>query len=228
MIPVQLPPEPQDFNFRVRQPGFAALRNVGHNPNNPPPNERFWKTPHQTAAGGTRNTLDYWTIARDDLCNGYNRRCVYSCFVIEPVRDGSGRVVGGDHSIDHFDHKSLHPAKEAFEWTNLRWCWNVINNKKGDSSIAIDAVSMPGTIVELEEDVKGDWIVVPAKSINFFSTAQVQDTIDKLGLNTVRPVVIRRNGYVTDFVDNIDGYSDAEMFVRQPFIFSELRRLGRI
>jgi hypothetical protein len=130
---------------------------------------------------------------------------------------------------DVFTHALLsNLSKEAFEWTNLRWCWNVINNKKGDSSIAIDAVSMPGTIVELEEDVKGDWIVVPAKSINFFSTAQVQDTIDKLGLNTVRPVVIRRNGYVKDFVDNIDGYSDAEMFVRQPFIFSELRRLGRI
>jgi hypothetical protein len=227
MIPVQLPPEPQSFNARVRQPGLVALRILGHNPNNPPPNERFWNTPHRTAAGWIRTTLDYWTLARDDLCTGYNRRCVYSCFVIEPVRDSSGRAVGGDHSIDHFAPKSLQPAKEAFEWINLRWCWNVINNIKDDALIEIDPVSLPGMIVELEEDVRGKWIVRPAQNLNFFTTEQVQDTIKKLGLNS-SIVVVRRNEYVKDFINNIHVYSDAEMCARQPFVFSELRRLGRI
>ena len=228
MIPLQPPPEPQDFDAKVRQPALAALVRLGHNPNNPPPNESFWKTPHTTASGWTRKTLDYWTIARDDLCRSYNKRCAYSCFTIEPIRDPNGRIIASAHSIDHFAPKSLRPAKEAFDWSNLRWCWNVINNKKGDSVIATDPVMLSGMIVEMEEDVHGNWLVVPAQRTGPFSREQVQDAIEKLGLNAIRAVVISRNRMVLDFEGKPRKYSDAEMLDRQPFVFLELRRLGRI
>jgi hypothetical protein len=230
MIPVVLPLEPKSFDSRVRQPGLQALRDLGHDPNVPVPNERIWKTAHQTLEGGWRKSLNYWTRARDELCTGYHRRCVYSCFTIEPVLGCDGKVLPGDYSIDHFAPKSLGPAREAFEWSNLRWCWSVINNKKADSCIAVDPVSMSESdrVVELEEDVKGNWMVIPAQDLTVFTRDQVQDTIDRLGLNSIRTVVGRRNQFVIDFISNAHDYSDADMLDRQPFIFSELRRLGRI
>jgi hypothetical protein len=104
--------------------------------------------------------------------------------------------------------------------------------KHGNQAIIIVPTTLqeylkPGMIVELEEDVRGKWIVRPAQNLNFFTTEQVQDTINKLGQNS-RIVVVRRNKYVKDFINNIHVYSDAEMCARQPFVFSELRRLGRI
>lgn len=226
-MPVNLPAEPWNFNERVRVPGLHALCILNHHPDDPPPNEHFWKTPHQTPDGSWRRTLDYWTRARDDLCDSYNKRCVYSCFVIEPIRDPNGQVIGGDHSIDHFVPKSLNPAKEAFEWNNLRWCWSVINNIKGNSRIPIDPTQLTDMVVELDEDTRGKWMVIPASNLNGSILADVQDTIEVLGLNS-RPVVNRRTDFADDFINNIYGYSDQEMANRQPFVFSELRRLGRI
>ena len=226
-MPVKLPAEPWNFNERVRLPGLHALRLLHQNPDDPPPNERFWKTSHQTLHGSRRSTLDYWTRVRDDLCDSYNKRCVYSCFVIEPTRDSNGYVQPGEHCIDHFAPKSLNPARVAFEWNNLRWCWNVINNIKGDSCITIDPTELMDMVVELEEDTKGKWMVIPAGNLNRFTPMEIQDTIDKLGLNS-RIVINRRTKYAKDFINNIYGYSDREMAERQPFVFRELRRLERI
>jgi hypothetical protein len=227
MMPVQLPDEPLNFNERVRVPGLHALRVLHQNPDDPPPNELFWKKRHQTQNGSLRKGLDYWTRARDDLCEGYNKRCVYSCFVIEPTRGRNGQLKPGEHSIDHFAPKSLNPAREAFEWSNLRWCWNVINNIKDNSCISIDPTQLTDMVVELEEDARGKWMVIPARNLKEFTPNDVQDTIDKLGLNS-RPVVTRRTDVANDFISNIHGYTDQEMTDRQPFVFHELRRLGRI
>ncbi len=226
-MPVQLPAEPLNFDERVRVPGLHALRILHQNPDDPPPNERFWKQRHQTQNGSWREKLDYWNRVRDDLCEGYNKRCVYSCFVIEPTRDSNGHVIGGEHCIDHFAPKSLNPAREAFEWKNLRWCWNVINNKKDNSCINIDPAQLMDMVVELEEDTKGRWMVIPARKLNRFTPMEIQDAIDKLGLNS-RVVINRRTKYAKDFIENTYGYSDQEMAERQPFVFRELRRLGRI
>jgi len=227
MIPLQLPSPPQDFDSRVRQPGIAALLLLEQNPDDLPRNETLWKTRHKTAEGHTRNSLDYWTRARDDLCVGYNKTCVYSCFVIEPIRDSDGNVIGKDHSIDHFSPKSRGPAKNAFDWNNLRWCWNVINNAKGDSLILIDPVGLASMVVELDEDIRGNWIVKAAPHFDDSFAAQVQDTIQKLGLNS-RVCVIRRNQVANQFIKNRSQYDDAEMRRQQPFVFDELRRLGRL
>lgn len=230
MIPVKLPREPGNFQHTVYQPGLYALNALGQNPNQPPPNEQFWKTSHTTQAGKSRSSLDYWTRARNDLCAGYNRRCVYSCFIVEIERDSSGQVTEGGYkySIDHFTPKSLAPAKRAFEWNNLRWCWSVINNKKDNSVITVDPISLPGMVVELQYSSDGDWMVVPSHGLDSNSKAQVCDTIHKLGLNSERAVVIRRNQCVEDFIQNPNRYTHLEMEENQPFIFRELRRQGMI
>jgi hypothetical protein len=229
MMPVPLPAKPLNFDERVWMPGLHALRFLHQNPDDPPPNEHFWKTPHQSIDGSWRKTLDYWTRARDDLCEGYNKRCVYSCFVIEPTRDSSGQLKpkAQQHSIDHFAPKSLNPARKAFEWSNLRWCWNVINNNKNNSCISIDPTQLTDMVVELEEDARGKWMVIPARNLTESTSNDVQDTIKKLGLNS-RIVEVKRTGVANDFINNKHGYTDQEMTDRQPFVFHELRRLRRI
>jgi len=226
MISIQLPREPGSFRTTVYDPGLYGLSQLGQNPDNPPRNEQLWKTSHTSITGETRRSLDYWTRARDSLCAGYNRRCVYSCFIIEPVRDVNGKIINTEHSIDHFTPKSLAPSRRAFEWNNLRWCWEIINNEKDDNVIAIDPVSLPGNLFELELETNGNWMVVPSQGLNSNLKIQVQDTIDKLGLNSIRAVVIRRNQYANDFIRNPNGYTDHEMDAIQPFIFRELRRQG--
>jgi hypothetical protein len=69
-------------------------------------------------------------------------------------------------------------------------------------------------------------MVVPSQGLNSNLKTQVQVTIDKLGLNSIRAVVIRRNQYANDFMRNPNGYTDPEMDAIQPFIFRELRRQG--
>jgi len=90
---------------------------------------------------------------------------VYSCFIIEPVRDVNGKIINTEHSIDHFTPKSLAPSRRAFEWNNLRWCWEIINNEKDDNVIAIDPVSLPGNLFELELETNGNWMVVPSQGL---------------------------------------------------------------
>jgi hypothetical protein len=228
MIPVQLPREPGNFQHSVYQPGLHALNALGQDPDQPPPNEQFWKTRHTTIAGKSRSSLDYWTRARDSLCAGYNKRCVYSCFIVEIERDSSGRIKDPQYSIDHFTPKSSAPARRAFEWNNLRWCWSVINNKKDNSVITVDPVSLPGMVVELQLSKYGDWMIVPSHGLDSGSQQQVLDAINKLGLNSVRAVVNRRNQCADDFIQNPNGYTLSEMEENQPFVFRELRRQGMI
>jgi hypothetical protein len=110
----------------------------------------------------------------------------------------------------------------------LRWCWSVINNRKGNSVITIDPVSLCDMVVELQYSFHGDWMVVPSHGLDSSSQEQVLDTINKLGLNSARPIVLRRNQCAEDFIQNRNGYTDSEMEENQPFIFHELRRQGMI
>lgn len=70
MIPVQMPPEPPDFDAQVRQPGHEYLQQKGYDPAQPPPG-KFQRHSDQDGAG-------YWRRVRDALKEGYGNRCVYS------------------------------------------------------------------------------------------------------------------------------------------------------
>ena len=107
------------------------------------------------------------------------------------------------------------------------WCWNVINNAKDDSLILIDPVGLASMVVELDEDIRGNLILKAAPHFDDSSAAQVQDTIQKLGLNS-RVCVIRRNQVANQFIMYRSQYDDTEMRRQQPFVFDELRRLGRL
>ena len=218
MIPVPMPEEPPCFNARVRQRGLAFLQEQGQDPQQQPQSSsRIWGN----GAG------DFWRAVKDDLRTGYNNRCVYSYFVLEQERlpDNSLRST---HSIDHFRPKSCSPAYLAYEWNNLRWAWRVIDNEGKRNHLISeehDPTRLTRSIVELQEDDNGDWIVVPDSLLTASEQEKIGDTVRDLGLNG-REVKTRRNQFVEDFLENKDLYDADFMEERQPFIYRELKRLG--
>lgn len=219
MIPVSMPPEPPNFDKRVRRPGREHLRQKSHNPDQPPPNHGdFWKKVD------TQGKADYWRRARDDLKESYGNRCVYSCFYLQEEH-----VYGSvqfKHSIDHFKPVSQHPARLAYEWSNLRWAWDLINTCKKDNIIteAHDPTRMKTNLVKLQKDEYDNWKVVPDPRHGEAAKDDIMKTIDGLGLNN-RKIIEARNACIQDFMEMCDVYSDALMEERQPFIYHELKEL---
>lgn len=228
MIPVTMPAEPAEFDRLVRKQGLAHLREQGQDPALPPAVSTLWKL-SRLGADGRQRTVDYWQLARDDLRTGYHNRCVYSCFVLEPERLADGRLQS-THSIDHFQPRSRSAAGLAYEWSNLRWAWRVIDNEgKGNNLIPADhdPTQMDRHFFKLAEADNGDWLVVPDAGLDAMEQSRLQTTIQRLGLNRPK-VLLARNQYVKDFLENAADYGDRWMQQRQPFVFGELRRLGLI
>jgi hypothetical protein len=71
------------------------------------------------------------------------------------------------HAIDHFRPIHLSPARLAFEWSNLRWAWGIIDNHKGNSLIPgdHDPTRLQADALILTEDPSGLLIVAPNPSL---------------------------------------------------------------
>jgi hypothetical protein len=95
MIPVQLQPEPADFDQKVRVPGRKFLQT---NPNLIGKNA--WKN------------REYWQKSLVDLYDAYNHVCAYTAVWIQSPPQGQ-------RSVDHFIPKSSVPS-QAYEWPNFR------------------------------------------------------------------------------------------------------------
>jgi len=112
MIPVPLPPEPDNFDERVRREGLAHLQEQGKDPEEPVSRALFIMK--RIMSNGGKRSCEYWQLAREDLRQAYHNRCVYSCFQIEVETLASGETVLM-HAIDHFRPIHLSPARLAFE-----------------------------------------------------------------------------------------------------------------
>jgi hypothetical protein len=95
MIPVQLQPEPSDFNSKVRIPGSKFLQT----------------NPSLTGRDAWKNR-EYWQKSLEDLYNAYNHICSYTAIWIQSPPEGQ-------RSVDHFVPKS-HDPSQAYEWSNFR------------------------------------------------------------------------------------------------------------
>lgn len=108
MIHVDLMPEPEDFDARVRQPGHIFLQN------NPHPNSKLW----------SKN--NYWNRCSDQLYEAYKGICAYSGMWFSRINNMT--------SVDHFYPKSTHQEK-AYEWDNYRLTTQTMNGYKGDKIV---------------------------------------------------------------------------------------------
>jgi len=125
MIPVQLQPEPADFDARVRQPGLDWLQTQGIAVMAAPPDPS--KLPN------------YWSRSNKPLWERYQGVCAYLAIFFEWVT--------GAASTDHFVAKSA-LAGDAYEWENYRLCALGPNRNKNKFDDVLDPIGLaPETFI---------------------------------------------------------------------------------
>ena len=169
MIPVQLQPEPSDFNKKVRVKGLAFLKN------NPKPDSKAWKS------------RDYWTAAINDLCKAYNRMCAYSAQWIPPVQ--------GNPTIDHYIPKSIVPG-QAYEWSNYRLSCQLLNSRKREFQDVLDPfIIQPGWFVLHFPSLH----VKPGSNLDTPTRQRVISTINRLKLNDEDSCIQSRESWLIPY-----------------------------
>jgi hypothetical protein len=214
MIPVQLAPEPPDFDRKVRQKGLAAIAElVGEAPpgSRPGPRRKAIAS-HRKAIPPDRFPV-YWTDALDDLLKSYHRRCAYLALYLEPAT--------GNASVDHLVPKSL-AWDRVYEWRNYRLCSSLINAKKNNLTELLDPFEIGEGWFGLELVA---FQVTGGPKMPRRQARAVDNTIDKLGLNQ-RQCCDARQEYVNSYVNGDIALAWLER--RAPFVASELRRQGML
>jgi len=111
MIPVQLGPEPPDFDARVRQPGLNGLSATGLS------RSSIVSRAELMRAGGEIRP-DFWRRMRPECRAAFRGCCAYSCFLLEDALTPAGAELSA--SVDHFQPMSRSPVALAYEWRDLR------------------------------------------------------------------------------------------------------------
>ena len=124
MIPVELQPEPPDFDENVRQRGRSWLANNGVEPEAHPPNPAALPP--------------YWRRSNRQLWDAYFGVCAYLAIYFEWCT--------GAASTDHFVAKSR--QGDAYEWRNYRLSCLAANRNKGRFDDILGPVGLePNTFV---------------------------------------------------------------------------------
>lgn len=108
MIHIDLQPEPESFDERVRKPGNEFLAAC------PNPKNKDW------------SKHSYWSRISSELYIAYGGICAYTGQWFSKT---TSQV-----SVDHFYPKSSHQEK-AYEWDNYRLTTQIMNNRKGDKIV---------------------------------------------------------------------------------------------
>jgi hypothetical protein len=153
--------EPATFDAECRQQG------------------RAWLATHPNPA---RRPHDYWSPFREDLREGFGRRCGYLAMFLP-----DGTV---DHFISWDTCKVTNRARLAYEWSNFRFVAPALNSKKG---VLDDRILDPF-------EVQDDWFEVEIPSLVLRMTDAIPPalrdkaklTLDKLGLEQGRNAVLLR------------------------------------
>jgi len=120
MIPVQLQPEPEDFDKRVRTPGKQFRAEV------PTPTTKQWEG------------KEYWRRALPHMRKAYKSICAYSAHWIP--------YGTGNHSIDHFVPR-FQESNLAYEWSNFRYVAARFNSRKGTQVILDPFALLPNWFI---------------------------------------------------------------------------------
>ena len=213
MIPVAPATEPAGFETKVRRPGLRAIAEMVGKPS---PYPRTAGRKHKKIATREANIPadafpSYWTKVLKELMAAYHEVCAYSCFRIHPVT--------GARSADHFAPKSR-DWQHVYQWSNYRLCCSRMNARKNDFGAVVDPFNVQQGWFELE--LLG-FQVIPGRSLSVDIRTQVQNTIDRLGLNDFRR---DREKDAERYWNR--GYSLAVLKEDSPFVAYELYRQGRL
>jgi hypothetical protein len=213
MIRVKRATEPLTFDARVRQPGLLAIYEMaGKAPRIP----RRAGRPFKRIVGRIKdipasNLPQYWTRALDDLMDGYNQICAYSCFRIHKVT--------GARSADHMAPKSRN-WRQVYEWKNYRLACSLLNARKWEFGDVLDPFTIKDGWFQLE--LVG-FQVIPNPELAKPVQQAVLDTINRLGLDDFR----HQREYDAELY--WAGQISLQVLTSDsPFVAKELRRQSRL
>jgi hypothetical protein len=171
MIRVSPPPEPHDFDQRVRQPGQTWLaKNLDEN----------GKLPK-----GTRPP-DKWSDFRNHLSDGFQGRCGYLAMYIT------------EGTVDHYLSCENHP-RLAYEWDNYRYISGSINSSKGShDDQVLDPFQVQDAWFEI---LLPSLQLVLTDSVPPGERERAQFTIEKLHLRDGEKAILLRQEWYTLYLE---------------------------
>lgn len=196
MIPVQLQPEPADFDKKVRQPGRYWLSQKGIDLQSAPP-----------IASDLPN---YWTHSNIQLWKAYSGVCAYLAIYFEWVT--------GAASTDHFIAKSI-KAGDTYEWKNYRLSCLGPNRNKHWYDDVLDPIGLPSDTFVLNLST-GE--IQPNPILDEEQKTAARNTINRLNLDSKLHNEMRAKHFVR-YLRKKDEESLKEL---SPFVWYEAQRQG--
>lgn len=197
MIPVQLQPEPIDFDVEVRQKGLDWAAQKGIALNAPAPK-------------GTKFPA-YWSHSNKQLWTAYSGICAYLAIYFEWVTGAS--------STDHFVAKSKDVA-QAYEWKNYRLSCLGPNRNKNKYDDVLDPIGLTPNTFEL---VLTTGQIRPSRALtDKAKVAAARKSITRLSLDSADHRDMRMKHYAR-YLRNKDAQTLKEL---SPFAWYEAARQG--
>lgn len=197
MIPVQLQPEPTNFDSDVRMKGRVWLSKKGLSPTSPPPK-------------GTKFP-PYWSTTNRQLWDAYSRTCSYLSIYFE--------FATGASSTDHFIAKSAN-AGLAYEWSNYRLSCLGPNRIKNNFADVLDPI---GLLPETFHWSPANGAIAPNPTLPPEQKRLARLTIKRLRLDSLE----NREMRLGLFDEYISGNISNQHLKRScPFVWYEANRQG--
>lgn len=170
MIPVQMEPEPKEFDEMVRKKGQQFLLKL------PNPQEKDWKN------------KEYWRKAIPSLRRAHNNVCAYCAQWIPTLT--------GTPTVDHYVPKSVEPDL-AYEWSNFRLSCLQMNTNKGNFRDVLDPFLLLDNWFQLDF---GTYLIKPNPDLGLPEQQKIRDTIIRLKLNSDESCVTSRREWIDGFL----------------------------
>lgn len=197
MIPIQLQPEPNDFDQKVRVKGLAWMARKRINIKKPKPKNIELEP--------------YWRDCLPDLRAAYKSVCAYVCILVEEVT--------GHATVEHFVPSSQRPDL-AYEWSNYRFVSGMMNGRKSDFNDVLDPFLMSEHTFFLDF-LSGEIFVNP--DLTARQKLKAVKTIERLKLNDAACCRVRLK-YWNKFTQ--DKIVESELQEFSPFAWLEAKRQG--
>jgi len=199
MIPVQLQPEPSDFDVEVRKKGQSWLAKNGIAVNAPPPK--------------ASDLPDYWRACLEQLYDAYSGVCAYLAIYFEwPT---------GAASTDHYVPKSAN-AWLAYEWSNFRLSCIGPNRTKNKYTDVLDPIELKPDTFHLNL-MTGR--IRPNPAFSVAARWMASRTIARLKLNAAKTTAMRAKHY-SEYVRIGNGLPTLKQV--SPFVWYEANRQGAL
>ena len=200
MIPVDLQPEPEDFDHKVRKPGLEWLAENGIAVSAPLP-------------AGMR-LPPHWRRALEQLGAAYSQVCAYFAVRIDTVT--------GDLTTDHFVPKSKAPGR-AYDWANLRLACLPANRRKHEHDDVLDPVGLKPDTFQIN---LADGSIRANSDLEDETHEAALKTISRLQLDDAKLRRRRASDYSQYLANVEDTRAQAVLKAMSPFVWQEAARQG--